>query len=178
MADATKAQNPNMRKPLPDQSHLRNIFQYDQESGNLVWKKPNSPSVNTGDIAGAKIKTPGGMTYIQIRIGGKKFYAHRLIWAYVHAEIAKEIDHIDLDGTNNRLENLRVATKSQNCANRKNRKNLSGFRGVYKKGNRWSAQIRVSGILEHLGTFDLPEDAHVAYRNRAIEAFGEFAFAQ
>lgn len=88
------------------------------------------------------------------------------------------VDHIDRDGLNNRRENLRLATRSENGRNQKCRSdNTSGYKGVHwHKGTRkWIAQIRLNGKAKHLGLFKTPEEAHVAYQEAAKELFGEFA---
>ena len=76
---------------------------------------------------------------------------------------------------NNRMSNLRIATRSQNVAN-SCRSSASGIKGAYAKRNgRWHAQIRANGKLRHLGTFATAEAAGNAYAEAAREAFGEFA---
>jgi len=101
---------------------------------------------------------------------------HRLI---MHAPDGHEIDHVSGDTLDNRRANLRVATRSQNVANQKRRKdNASGFKGVRWQGNRCEARIRVNGQLMHLGYFCGPKEAHAAYVAAARQAFGEFARAE
>jgi hypothetical protein len=88
-----------------------------------------------------------------------------------------EIDHIDRDGLNNRRENLRVSTPSQNSQNsRKNSLNTSGFKGVFfQKGlGKWRAQIKTNGKRKSLGCFLSPEEAHEAYCRASDKYHGEF----
>lgn len=101
---------------------------------------------------------------------------------YLHRQIlleAKEIDHIDGDGLNNRRSNLRSATHQQNCGNRpRTKKNKVGFKGVFRSSNRrdrWVAQIQLNGRSQHLGVFASPKQAALAYDRAALEAFGKFA---
>jgi hypothetical protein len=92
-----------------------------------------------------------------------------------------EVDHKDCDPSNNRWDNLRLATASQNQANKKvSRANTSGFKGVswHKDDKRWRAQIRMGGKKVHLGSFDTPESAHRAYSEAAMKHYGEFARAK
>ena len=89
-----------------------------------------------------------------------------------------DTDHINERKLDNRRENLRVATRSQNKANRGlQANNPSGFRGVrpWKGGPRWQARIKVAGRGRHLGYFANAEDAARAYDAAAKEAFGEYA---
>jgi hypothetical protein len=87
----------------------------------------------------------------------------------------QEIDHIDGDGTNNRWENLREATRAQNNANCRGY-NKCGIKGVYQRGPSWIAQISPNGGRSiHLGCFRTPEEAHAAYLAAAHKYFGEFA---
>lgn len=88
------------------------------------------------------------------------------------------VDHIDGNGLNNRRENLRLASCSQNNRNtRKRSNNTSGYKGVSKVKNRekWIAQIFIDGTNKYLGRFDTPELAYQAYCEKAKELYGEFA---
>lgn len=86
------------------------------------------------------------------------------------------IDHIDGDTLNNRRANLRIVTHSQNCMNRKvTSANTSGYKGVWNRGNRWYAGIKIQGKRIHLGSFDTAEEAYAAYCEAAQEIHGEFA---
>jgi len=91
-----------------------------------------------------------------------------------------QIDHKNMVGTDNRWSNLRLATKSQNLANSRARKdNFSGFKGAYydKKSGKWRAQVRHNGKLHSLGRFPTPREANAAYLVAASKLFGEFARA-
>ena len=89
-----------------------------------------------------------------------------------------EVDHINGKGCDNRRENLRAATRSQNNANqRKNSNNTSGFKGVHWRQDRskWRARIEVNGKHLHLGLYDAATDAARAYDQAALQHFGQFA---
>ena len=122
----------------------------------------------------------GGRVYAGCNIpkneNGKRGHIsmHRLIMG---RPIQMEIDHCDGDGINNRKSNLRVASKSQNQANRKTSKlNISGFKGVspYKRNGTWHARISKGGKRFCLGYYKTPEEAHSAYINASRELHGSF----
>lgn len=124
------------------QEFIKDRFNY--EDGKLFWKKTFTNRVKSGMIAG----TRNQLGYIQINISINKkkhiFLAHRLIYLYHYGFMPKEIDHINLDKSDNRIENLREATRSQNIVNNKPRKdNVSGHRGIYfcKRSNKWIGRI-------------------------------------
>lgn len=99
-------------------------------------------------------------------------YLHRAI---LDARPGEIVDHIDGDGLNNQRSNLRIATPSQNCANRGGYKPASGYRGVYAAGRQWVAQISVNGEMVKLGRFAEPASAAAAYDAAAQAQFGQFA---
>lgn len=167
-------------KKYPTQEFLKTILDYDKETGLFVWKfdpkKMKSRNTrHTGKRAGCR--DPRG--YIRINIGGKYLLGHRLAWIIMTGEIGgNDIDHKDLNKSNNAWSNLRKATRSQNFMNKAiSNKNTSGFKGVslFKRDNLWHAQIQIRGQNRHLGYYKTPEEAHVAYCEKAKELFGEFA---
>lgn len=111
------------------------------------------------------------------------FYAGRKCPIAMHRELlglrcgdGMEVDHADGDGLNNRRENLRCCSRSQNAKNRK--KSLHGttpFKAVYREGRKFRARITVDGVRLHVGTFNTAEEAHVAYVEAARKYHGEFA---
>lgn len=119
--------------------------------------------------------------YATTKINGRTVYMHRLLMA---ASGRLEIDHRDGDGLNNRLHNLRFATRRQNQANRRKQTGpcLSKFKGVTfdRFANKWKAQLMVTTpegkeVNLHLGRFRDERDAAIAYNAAAILHFGEFA---
>lgn len=115
--------------------------------------------------------------YAARRGADKKFiYMHRAILECPEGVTA---DHINGDGLNNKRNNLRIATYSQNNCNRGKikRRCSSGFLGVYrnKLRNKWIAQIKINGVQKHLGSFDCEADAAKVRDLAAIKHQGEFA---
>lgn len=176
-------------------SFLSECFTYSPESGLLFWKhRPIShfPTKQgwhyfdvmfAGKVAGAQHSRNGRPKAIAISIhyGGKQIQllAHQVIYAIMGVCIPEglEVDHQDGNPFNNRWDNLRLATPSQNGANRRrNVEKKSGLpKGVYKKGGRFEAAMRSAGKYIYCGSFPTPEAAHIAYCCKAQELFGEFA---
>lgn len=109
----------------------------------------------------------------------KDFLLHRLVFEAFIGEIPKgfNIDHINRDNSDNRVENLRLATQSQNVANTLKAKNkTSQYKGVSRTENgRWLAGIKVNGKSISLGTYDTEIEAAYAYDKKALEFFKEYA---
>jgi hypothetical protein len=99
---------------------------------------------------------------------------HRLL---MDAPDDLQVDHIDGNGLNNRRSNLRLATPSQQAANRNRWKSSRPFRGVrwVARKKKWRAEITIDGKVRHIGYFHDPIVAALAYDERAIRQFGEFA---
>lgn len=83
-------------------------------------------------------------------------------------------DHKNRNRLDNQKSNLRLATYSQNAMNRTGRA-ASGFKGVYRNGSRWAAQIQISKKRLTIGRFDSPEEAALAYDRKARVLFGDYA---
>jgi hypothetical protein len=153
---------------------LLQLLAYDPQTGVFTWRV----TMSSRAIRGAKAGTRNG-GYVQLKINKRIYQAHRLAWLYVHGEWPPEfIDHINGDPGDNRIENLRLATSSQNLANsRRRRDNAAGVKGVCwnKRDARWRAQIRINGKKTYLGSFTEIKDAAAAYRSAAEKHYGEFA---
>lgn len=130
--------------------------------------------------------TKSGTKYRRVYFKGKDHAVHRVIWEMINGKIPKDlcIDHIDGDGLNNKIQNLRLATRGQNAKNRKiNKNNLSGYKGVTKaKGrngsilkNPWRVYVQYNNKCYTKHGFPTPKAAAIHYNEKAIELFGEFA---
>jgi hypothetical protein len=112
---------------------------------------------------------------------GGRYLVHRIVWLYVYGEWPEhEVDHEDVDPSNNRIGNLRAATSSQNKMNRrKQSNNSSGVKGVHfnKEKKLWQASICVERNQIHLGYFKSKDDAAAKYKEAAEILHGEFAKA-
>ena len=154
----------------------RELFDYNPETGDLVWRVDRSNSVRKGRIAGRVELCKWGKRYRFVTVDGKIVRAHRLIWMIVHGHLPKgQIDHINGDGTDNRLENLRDVTHQENSKNRRRQSNnKSGVTGVWwnTKHQKWVASLNCGKQSKHLRMFDDIEDAKAA--RRMAEAFSMF----
>ena len=153
-------------------ARIRELFSYDGEAGHLV-RLVSQGKVKKGKIAGC-LRSDG---YLSVRFDKKGYLAHRLIWALVYGEWPVEIDHINGNRADNRLQNLRLATKSQNQANKGIQKNnTSGFKGVTRtRFGKWRVQIQWKAKLMHFGHHSSKEEAAAVYCKAAKELFGEYA---
>lgn len=107
--------------------------------------------------------------------GVKSVLLHRLI---LLAPDSATVDHINRNPLDNRRENLRLATMSQQNANKPKHYGKSNYKGVYRRrdGRKWCAQIRVNRVMNYLGSFETQEEAARAYNAAAVSNFGEFAY--
>ena len=153
---------------------LREVLDYNPETGVFVRRVRSSQNTHVGDVAGGA----DGKGYWRVRVDGRRIKAHQLAWLYMTGEWPRhEIDHADCDGLNNAWSNLRQATRAQNMANRTVRRgSRSGIKGVtFYKRNQWKVAISVNGKKKHLGLFECVGAAQLAYALAAIREHGEYA---
>lgn len=156
-------------------ARLHEVFRLDADTGRLFWRVRKAPHVPAGSEAGAE----DGRGYRDVRVDGKRFYVHRIVFAMAYGRWPQgDTDHINMDKTDNRPENLREATRTQNIANMGlSRANTSGVKGVHwcSFTGKWRASIRVGKRTIRLGRFDDLEEAGRVYAAAALKYHGEFA---
>lgn len=164
------------------QQRLRELFDYDEASGRLIWReRPEMSILRNVRFAGKAAGTHDSSGHIQISIDKKLYLAHRLTWLYHHGLIPDlmQIDHINGVRDDNHIENLRLATPIGNARNqRKQAGRTSRYKGVsfHKRLKRWQASIGIgNGKRLYIGYFDCEEAAARAYDAAAQREFGEFA---
>lgn len=140
-------------------ARLRELLHYEPETGQLYWRVSPNRKIRPGQRAGSAT----GQGYTRVVFGGRGYLVHRLIWLHVHGHWpAGEIDHINRDGTDNRLSNLRDADRALNNQNRRgwSRRSSPGVRSV---GGSWQARIQVNGERILIGSYETAEAANSAY---------------
>lgn len=169
---------------------FRPVIDYDPDSGLFTWRERRGDHgwsrKNAGKQAGAISahgKKDNVIHYIRIRVFGQDFYAHRLAWLFVHGEwpAQSEIDHINGDTLDNRIANLRLASRADNGHNQGlRRNNKSGVKGVTWDAQRcrWYASITIDGKSKSLGRHEEFADAVAARRAAEEEYHGAFAHIQ
>lgn len=154
---------------------LKEVLEYDPSTGDFRWRQTLGRRAKAGNVAGCRSASKG---YAEIQIDGKLYKRHRLAYLYVHGYLPSEIDHVSRERGDDRIDNLRPATRSQNRANSSlHSNNTSGAKGVtwHSKQRKWNATISVNRKRIHLGCFDDIGLAADAYRAAAIKHFGAFA---
>ncbi len=182
IAVAKKNARRRQTNPLPLQAVLRTRFDYDTENGVLIWRRVGDNAANGWNARWAGTPAGSGAVYKIVRISGVDYQLHRVVWGWHHGTIPAglEVDHIDGNPTNNRIENLRLATiqeQQRNGGGGKRADSPTTFRGVgfRKDTRRWRAYIDTGGKHLSLGCFDTDVEAAHAYDKAAREHFGAFA---
>jgi hypothetical protein len=179
------------KKNLPSLDVLNKLFQYERETGKLYWKirtpdmfenRKRNPDwlckIWNSNFAGKEANNPHDFGYVYVSFNGKKYFAHKIIMYFEHGiDTEDEIDHINGNKSDNRLCNLRFATKSQNSMNTSNRKNnKSGVKGVHFNTHHkiWDCRIMVNKKVIHLGYYKNFNDAVQARKSAENKYFGDF----
>ena len=152
-----------------DPAEVCRLFRYDPDTGLLYKTK------NPGAVAGC-ISNQGRRV---VFVGARQYQGTHIAWCLMTGAWPPKgmmIDHRDGDTLNDRWDNLRLATPSQNLANARCPKdNKVGLKGASRCGSRWRAHISRGGRQVCIGRFDTAEEAHDAYCRAAKEYYGEFA---
>jgi hypothetical protein len=163
------------------QEYLKSAVEYNPETGEFFWKyRKDMPKQWNSVWAGKKVKgRKCKQGYLDIRICNKRYGAHRLAFLYMHGWLPKEVDHKNCHGPkdDNRIQNLRNATRMQNENNKGIKKNnTSGFKGVcwHKSAGKWMSRIRVGSKRINLGLFDCPAAASFSYQVASNIYHGDF----
>ena len=182
------------KRQLPSPEVLRQLLRYEPDTGKLFWlprtpahfedtcgrTKEHACAIWNARYAGREAMTAvNNSGYRSGSVGGVGTSAHRAVWALESgAWPCFDVDHINGDRSDNRIGNLREATRSQNLANAGVRSdNTSGLKGASweRRRKRWKANITEQGRQRHLGYYDTAEEAHAAYCQAARLAFGGFS---
>jgi hypothetical protein len=159
----------------PTQDRIRELFDY-REDGNLICKFTRGGNAKVGTVAGCP--KPSG--YNRMRIDGIDYELHRIIFLYHYGylTVGMDVDHIDNDKKNNRIENLRECTRGQNQENSKLRSNsTTGVKGVIfdKKRKNYRVNIKTNGKNYHGGSYLTLEEATTKANQLRKELHGDFA---
>jgi hypothetical protein len=153
-----------------------NHLQYEPVTGFFTWLHIDAVRPHLRGKSAGCAYSDG---YVYIRFNGKRLLAHRLAWIKVHKQMPdRQIDHINMCRSENRIDNLRLATLTDNNRNRKAQSNnTSGYKGVtfHKGTGRFQAKICVNKRRISLGYFESAERASIAYQKAAKEHHGDFA---
>lgn len=145
---------------------LRELFSYDPLTGIFTNKSDHGRfgRIKAGTVMGSNHS--GG--YLAFWVDGKTYFNHRLAYLYVNGEFPSgDIDHINGKRSDNRFQNLRAATRSENNQNRRtlSKANTSGYLGVsfHKQRKKWTARIQIADNYKSLGLFNDKDEAYEAY---------------
>lgn len=128
-------------------------YLFDYIDGELFWKNTTHGKIKVGSKVGF-INNDG---YYTASVYGKKYLNHQIVYLMHHGYFPKEIDHINRDRLDNKIENLREVTRAQNMQNKAMyKRNTSGAKGVsWKKSiNKWQVAINVNGVRKYIGVFE------------------------
>ena len=162
-----------------DVEKMRKLFTYNESTGTLLWNRRTIDMCSSehamksfnnkkaGTIAGTKRKNANGKTYLVLKVDGFVHLVHRICYVIKTGLQPEFIDHINGDGTDNRWENLRSTSITENNRNmRLFKTNTSEFCGVGKLGCKWQSHIWINNKQVNIGTYDTKAEA-VAARKAA-----------
>lgn len=152
------------------QELLHSILDYNPHTGIFTWKDTRHNKVKIGDVASAS--HPSG--YMYVRLNGKNYSQHRMAWLYMYGELPEYLDHINHTRDDNRISNLREATKQDNARNRTipdNHKHGAFGISFEKDRMKWTARITHDGERKRVGRYNTKEEA-IKARKEAETKYG------
>ena len=157
-----------MKKRKITRKRLKELLDYNEDSGEFRWKARSSNVVKIGELAGTSHRG-----YIKIGLDGETYKAHHLAYLYMTGKYPQsQIDHINHDKSDNSWRNLRTATQGENMKNQPLKAtNKSGCHGVYfdSPTRKWRAQIINNKRKIHIGLYADLEDAIAARKNAEVK---------
>jgi hypothetical protein len=175
-------------RTLPPVEYLRECFRYNAETGDICHRLDRPLTHFASPLEQQRwvnrrrnrvLATTESRGYLLVSVGALVLRAHRVAWAmHFGTEPPKMLDHINGNGMDNRISNLRAATPAQNQSNRCVRRDSSiGLKGVvlHRSTGKYRARLWIDGKFRSLGLHDTPEAAHAAYLAEAKREHGEYA---
>ena len=168
---------------MTDKDFILKFVRLDPSDGSFVWlMRSGDDRITKGwnsKYAGKRADNLMCIGYRRILIHGRYFLAHRVVWLLTFGEWPEnEIDHIDCDPANNRIQNLRPANRSQQNQNQRiSRRNKAGIKGVFfdARDKKWVAKLNKDGRQVFSGYFSTSDEAKRAYAVAATQHFGAYA---
>lgn len=152
---------------------FRHLFDYDPWTGSLKWRNPTARNIKKGQPAGSKDRHG----YRKLIADGKTLLVHRVIWCMCHGEMPKGlIDHVNGNRADNRIDNLRLATRSQNSVNSTRARGSTGVRGITRlKSGLYRTQIKSRGRVRYLGSYTEISEAREVFELAHQLVHGNFS---
>ncbi len=141
----------------PTVSRVKKVLSYDPISGIFVWLLPPNRGKSRVGLRAGTLNNHDG--YRRITIDSSRHPEQHLAWVFMTGQWPTEVDHKNRMRSDNRWENLREATRSNNACNKLSRASVSNFKGVTPHGPSWAAKIQVNKKRFYLGTYPTPEEA-------------------
>jgi len=169
------------KRPMLTQRYIHELMEYDEYTGIATWKKNRG-----GNRSGERVGSLDDAGYRVVTIDEVKHKFSHLVWLYCYGWMPNPnsdrpvIDHENKPSDDDRLSNLRLATRSENNYNRgkttrHKHPELQDYKGVRETPTgRFKAEIRYNKIYKHLGVYDTPKEAHEAYKRAAEKYHGDF----
>lgn len=183
-----------MTKKMPSIDEVNNLVRCDFSTGKLYWKERPDEMFGgsvyqsariakswNAKFSGKEAGSPNGTGHLRLTICGVRIVAHWIVWAIYYGEwppADSEIDHKNLNGLDNRPDNLRLATRSQNSHNKiPPSSNVSGVKGVswHKAGGKWQVKFGLDGKQYYLGLFSDFDEAVKVRAKAVVSIMGEFS---